>query len=253
MKVARWLVIPDPQVPYHDKRSLAAVEKYMADERWDGVIYLGDLMDFDCISSFNKENLRAIETKRLQKDYDIANEILDRHQKIVRARNRRATFVLIEGNHEYRVERLIDANPALEGLFEVPIKLRLKQRGFKWVPYWSKGDTYRVGRAVFVHGQYTTKYHAAKMVDAYGSSVFYGHTHDMMCYPRVHRGKEDLQVGQSLGCLCERDQAYMKGKPSNWQQGFGVFYFLPNGLYNYYTPRIIRHAFVAPNGKVYEG
>jgi hypothetical protein len=73
----------------------------------------------------------------------------------------------------------------------------------------------------------------------------------MMAIPRTHKGKSDIIVGQSIGCLCEYDQAYMKGKPSNWQQGFMVLFLLPNGNYTYYTPRIFDHQFIGPDGVHY--
>ena len=43
----------------------------------------------------------------------------------------------------------------------------------------------------------------------------------------------------------------MKGKPSNWQQGFMVLFLLPNGNYTYYTPRIFNHQFIGPDGVLY--
>ena len=45
---------------------------------------------------------------------------------------------------------------------------------------WSRGETHKVGKATFTHGLYTNQYHAKKMVDAWGESIVYGHTHDMM-------------------------------------------------------------------------
>lgn len=248
-----WIIIPDMQVPFHDKRSLAAVEKFMAAHRWDGYLNIGDFMDFDQISSFNKNNLRAIEGRKILKDYEVGNEILDRHQKIIRKKNPDAKFVLIEGNHEYRIERYIDANPQVEGLFEVEHGLKLKERGFEWVRNWTNGDMYTVGKANFVHGQYTSKYHASKMVDNYGDNIFYGHTHDVQSYARTSRGRNTTQVGQSLGCLCTYELSYIKKNPSNWQQAFGVFYFTKGGFFSYYIPRIFSHKFVAPDGVEYSG
>jgi len=253
MRIRRWIVLSDLQVPYQDDRSLAAVEKYMAAHRWDGYIQIGDFMDFDSISSFNKQAPRRKEGKRIFRDFETANAILDRHQRIIRKRNPKAEFVLLEGNHEERVERWLDENPEFDGFFDVPRLLRLAERRIKWVRSWSRGEVFKVGKASFTHGLYTNQYHAKKMLDAEAASIFYGHTHDMMCIPRSRRDKEDLQVGQSLGCLCEMEQSYMKGKPSNWQQGFGVFHFLPDGTYTYYTPRIINHRFVGPDGVLYGG
>ena len=253
MNIRAVLVIPDLQVPYEDPVALNAVEQYMAAHRWDQVIYIGDFLDFDCISSHNKNNLRAVEGKRILLDYEMGNDILDRHEELVYKRNKNALFTLIEGNHEHRMERYLDANPQMSGMIEVEVGLRLKERGVKWVRNWSEGEIYRVGKASFVHGQYTNSYHAKKMVDSYGCSIFYGHTHDMMCIPRPHRGRKDLHVGQSLGSLCNNDLSYMRGRPSQWQQGFGVFFFLPNGNFTYYTPRIVDGSFIGPDGVLYTG
>ena len=251
-KIKRVIVAGDFQIPYQDDRALAAFEKFMAAHTWDLYINLGDFLDFDSISSFNFGKPRAIRDRYLSSDFALANKILDRQQAIIRKRNPRAEFVLLQGNHEERVERYLDQNPQFEGLLDLPKLLRLDERKIKWVEAWSKGEVYKVGKATFTHGLYTNMYHAKKMLDAEAHSVFYGHTHDMMCIPRTRRDKSDLQVGQSLGCMCEIEQSYMKGKPSNWQQGFGVFHFLPDGTYNYYTPRIIDGRFVGPDGILYE-
>jgi predicted phosphodiesterase len=251
MKIEASLVLSDLQIPFEDPKSLSAVEKYMASRRWDRVVYIGDFIDFDMVSSFNKGAPRRTQGRYIKGDYDYANKILDRHQAIVRKRNPKAEFVLLEGNHEERIERYIDEHPELQGMFEVEEGLRLKQRGIKWVRSWSKGETYQVGKAYFTHGLYTNQYHAKKMADAFGTTIIYGHTHDMMSIPRVIKTKQEIHVGQSIGCLCEYDQAYMKGKPSNWQQGFAVFFTLPNGNFTYYTPRIFEHQFIGPDGVLY--
>jgi hypothetical protein len=250
-KIQRYIVLPDLQVPYHDVRSLAAVEKLMADYRFDGYIQIGDFMDFDCISSHNKNNLRAVENKRLQLDYYVGNAILDRHQAIIRTRNKDATFTIIEGNHEFRTERYLDANPALEGMVEVPTCLEFGRRKIKWVPYWSKGTSFVLGKAKFIHGRYTNQYHAAKTVNNYGCNIFYGHTHDIQTYSKEMDGDENTIVGQSLGCLC-RNQSYMRGAPNKWQQAVTIFDFFPDGNFTYNVIRIFKHRFIF-NGQVYQG
>lgn len=251
-KISRWIILPDMQIPYHDEKSLAAVENYIAAHRWDGWLQIGDFLDFDTISSFNYGKPRITANRYLNEDIEMANEILDWHQNLVRSNNKQAKFVLLEGNHEERVERWLDANPQFEGILSVPKMLRLKERGITWVPSWSLGETYSIGKAVFSHGLYTNKYHAEKMVNAWGQSIFYGHTHDMQCVPKAFKRKDDLIVGQSIGCLCEYEQTWMKGKPTNWQQGFMVLHVMPNGNFTYYTPRIINHQFIGPDGVLYK-
>jgi hypothetical protein len=245
----RALIFSDLQIPYEDKRSLAAVEKYMKDHDWDYVGYIGDFVDMDCISSHNANNLRAVEGKSIQADYDYANRLLDRHQRL--APN--AKWFLIEGNHEYRVERYLDAAPTLRGSIEVEKGLRLKERGIKWVRNWSKGEVYRIGKANFIHGLYTNDFHSKRTVQVMGASTFFGHTHDIQSYSAVLRGDNSTIVGQSIGCLCQYDQSYLRGRPTKWQQGFAVFHFLPDGNYNYYIPRLFNHRFVAPEGVTYSG
>lgn len=221
----------------------------MADHEWDEVVYLGDLMDFDLISSHNKENLRATSGKLIRREYDYGSEFLDRQQKLAP----KAKFTLLEGNHDERIERYMDANPQLEGMLEMEQGLQLRMRKIKWVRFWTKGEIHKIGKAKFIHGLYTTKYHASKHAEAYGDNIFYGHTHDVQSHSKELAGADKTIVAQSMGCLCRYDQRYMRGKPSKWQQAFGVFYFFPDGHFTYYVIRIFKHRFVAPDGTVYEG
>lgn len=245
------LIIPDIHVPYHDTKALAVLEKFMASQKWDVVVYLGDLLDFDMISSFNALNLRENETRRMMEDYITANETLDRHQAIVRKRNKKAKFIFLEGNHEYRVQRLIDYNPPLEGLIEVPGSLHMEKRGMKWVPNWSTGELYKVGHLYFSHGNYITKYHAAKMADTYGVNIAYGHVHDFQYHPKQIWGKNKSIMAQSLGFLADESKLkYMKAGPSNWMQGFGIAEVREDGDFSLHPIQMVNYKF-SYGGKTY--
>jgi predicted phosphodiesterase len=246
-QLSRWLVIPDTHIPFHDKKSLTAIEKLMADYKFDGWLHLGDLMDFNSISSHNLNNLRAVEGQRILSDYKIAAEFLDRQQGIVRKNNPHAKFVVIEGNHDQRILRYIDAHPQLEGLIEVPINLDFKRRGIEWIPYWSEGKIFKIGKAVFIHGRYCTDLHAKKHVMRYGADTFYAHVHDVQSYSLEQYGQ--TLIGQSLGCLC-LPQAYMRGAPDRWQQAVAIFEFLPDGNFQYQVLRIVNHKF-SYNNRIY--
>lgn len=251
-KTKTVLIIPDLHIPYHDAAALEVVEKCMADHDWDEVVYLGDLLDLDEISSFNAENLRELETRRLVEDFHLANAILDRHQEIVRRNNPKAKFVLLQGNHEYRIERLLDNHPELEGLLEVQKNLHLSERKVRWVKSWSENELYAIGKLCFSHGLYINQYHAAKMVNSFGVNVVYGHTHDVMSHVKTILGKDKLIMAQSLGFLADEYKLrYMKKGPSNWSQAFGVAYIRPTGEFNLYPVHIINHQFTF-NGKEYK-
>ena len=140
-----------------------------------------------------------------------------------------------------------------KGTYEIPTKLRLKERGIQWVPSWSTKAKYKKGHAVFIHGLHTTKYHSNKMVSKFGTNVYYGHTHDIQEMPWEQDGNDKTIVGKSLGCLCEYDQKYLKGNPTKWQQGFSEFFFFPDGHFDEKTTRIFKHRFIGLDGKVYDG
>lgn len=242
--IYKVLIIPDLHVPSQDTKTLKVVEKFMADHRWDEYVNLGDLMDFDSISRFNAEMFRKLEGKRLLKEYDAANEILDRHQEIVRAKNKQAKFTLLEGNHDYRMEVLIDKAPQFEGMLEVEKNLRLPERGFKWVKSWSKGEMHQIGKLYFAHGMYITKYHAAKMAENYGINIAYGHTHDVMSYEKTTRGNLNPIMAMSLGYLADPSKlTYMRNRPNNWSQCIGVAEIRADGNFNLTPIRIINHQF----------
>lgn len=242
------------QTPFEDRVTLKAVEKYMGEEYWDYVINLGDFMDFNCISHFNAGLPGLTLGETLEKDYDHANEILDRHVKLARKKNDSCEIVLLEGNHDYRVVIYGNRFPELGELLSVPRMLGLKRRGVKWVKSWSRGELYKIGHATFHHGRYVNIYHAAKMCRAYGTNIFYGHTHDIQEFSVVLEGADKTIKGKSLGCLCEYDQKYLKGNPTKWQQAITVFYFHEDGFFQEHTIPIFKNRFIGPtNGKVYDG
>ena len=223
----------------------------MGDIKIDGVIYGGDLLDLNELSTFS-EDKPEVQSKKLKESYRLGNEFLDIQQKIVRKRNKGARFIYIEGNHEGRVVRYLDRNPKLRGFIELEDNLKLKERGIRYVRCYSNGEIFKKGNAVFIHGKFTNIHHAKKHVERYGTNIFYSHTHDCQSYSWVMRGANKTLEGASLGCLCNYDQSYLMGNPTNWMQGFGVFHFFPDDYFSRYMVRVFRNRFHI-NGKTYEG
>ena len=64
-----------------------------------------------------------------------------------------------------------------------------------------------------IHHAYT---HAVKC----GCSIMYGHTHDIQAVtvPSV----EGPHAGISIGCLCEKEKGFLKGRLTNWQHAFAT-------------------------------
>ena len=240
------------QVPYEDKRSLAAVEKYMAAHKWDGYLNLGDFLDFNELSSFVEGKPGAV-SEDVASTFEAGRVILLRHWKIIKSKNGHARMVLLQGNHDYRAVSYAEKRPALRQHLDVPANLNLRELGIEWVESWAKGKLFRLGNAYFTHGRFINKHHAARMVEHYGVCIYYGHTHDVMSFPKVLHGNDKTLEGGSLGCLCRYDQRYLRGAPTNWQQAVTTMYVRPNGNYNLYVSRIFNHRFIAPDGVEYAG
>ncbi len=248
------LVLPDMHVPFHDRKTTAAVLEYAADEWWDECVLIGDFLDLNCISTHNTGKPRLVEGQSLGDDYAQGGAVLDAIVKAVRRKNVGCDITYLEGNHEQRVERLLDCNPVLAEVVEVPRGLELKRRGIKWVRSWSRGDVHRIGNAHFHHGLYTNLHHAKKTVEAFGVPIYYGHTHDIQGYSKVLRGRDHTIEGASLGCLCNYEQSYKRGGPDRWQQSISVFQVFPDGYFQRCTTAIFKHRIIGPtNGKVYDG
>jgi hypothetical protein len=248
----RWIILPDMQVPYEDKRSLAAVEKYMAAYKWDGYLNLGDFLDFNELSSFVKGKPGAV-VEDTAATFAAGRAILERHARILRTNHVDCRMVLLQGNHDFRAVSYALEHPGLKGQLDVPANLGLAKLDIEWVESWAKGKLFKLGNAHFMHGNYINKYHAAKMVDTYGVCVYYGHTHDVMFFPKMTKGNGQTLEAGSLGCLCRYDQSYMQGKPHNWIQAVSTLFVQPGGNFNLYTSKIFNHKFVGPDGKEYAG
>lgn len=251
VKIRSAIVLPDMQVPFHDEKTLRAVEKFMRSRRWDYYINLGDFMDLPMLSKFSKGLAGEIENMDVHRDFSEGHKILKRHEAIIRGKNKNAEMVLLQGNHENRTTRYCQEFPYLREILDVERNLKLRELGIKWVTCYDTGALYRIGHAYFHHGRFTSKYHAAKHVDYFGKNIFYGHLHDVQVHTRVNHGDGSSLVGASLGCLCRYDQTYIKGSPTNWQQAFAVFYFFPDGTFTYNVVRIFGHRFIV-DGKVYQ-
>lgn len=253
MKIKTALVLPDLQCPFEDKRTLAVVEKYMAENKWDYLIYMGDFLDYFTISRFNEGKPGNIEGRTIIQELKKGEDVLDRHIKIVRDKNPDCEVYYLEGNHEARAYDFTSRFPHLKGLIEPENALKFDEKGIKYIRSWTNGETLKIGKAMFTHGNYTNLHHAKKMVEAYEDNIFYGHTHDCNSFNKTSKGTGKTKVGQSLGCLCDypKEVDYMKGRPSNWQQAFAVFNFRDKGYFNYNLVRIPEDRKFLINGKIY--
>jgi len=234
----RWLVIPDLHWDAREDLhpSYLLVKKFAKDFEPDGIVFLGDIFDFAYISSFNKELLRTISGKTFRADYDLGNRELDYWQKISKR------IIILQGNHDKRVDIVADKSPILEGLIEPEINLHYKERGIEY--YRDVEQPIRIGKLYFAHGFYTNINHPKKHLQALAGNIVYGHVHKIASYTMNLLAQGEEIGAWSIGCLTSKAPAWAKGRPMNWQNGFAIVYINDDGTFNLYVVYVINNQFI---------
>ena len=249
------MLLPDIHHPYHNKRAVETVFKFAKWWKPDTIVLLGDAMEMRAINHWkqSKGNKRDFEGVRLFDDYaSFSKEILDPIEKICP----KARKIYFGGNHEHWIYDVINRLPQeMQGFAEVEKALKLKERGWEWIPFIKDGrrGIIRMGKITLTHGHYTNKYHASKTCDTYSGSVVYAHAHDLQSHTKVHiEDPNDYHTSTSIGCLCDLSPEFLWGQPNRWVHAFGVLYVRDGGCYNLYVPVIINGKFTYA-GKTFGG
>lgn len=232
MKETRFMAIPDSHIPSHDKEAMATALKIMSWYKPHTAVILGDFLDCAPVSHWLKQNSRnkTKEGLRLKNDFDLANGLLD---KMIATGVKH--LVYLEGNHEDWINDAIEKSPELDGLINLEIGLRFKERRAKGLKltHLKYGQCWNLGKLWFTHGLYTGMNHAAKHVAAFGRSIVYGHLHDLQLAVKVSPlDVRDKHLGLSLGCLADKNPQFMENRPNNWVHAVGVGMVRSNGSFN---------------------
>jgi predicted phosphodiesterase len=223
--------------------SYSLVKKFFKAEKPDILIINGDLLDFSYIGVFNKEAELLRENKRLKADYDLANKDLDFFQKYAKK------VIYLQGNHERRVDTIIEKYPNyLKDCIELESNLNLKQRNIQWIR--EVDQPYKMGKLYILHGQrYSINFAKATLEDMGGNTVV-GHTHRIQSFSKKFWATGQEICCWGVGCLCNKNPEWQKGKPNCWMNGFAYVVFDDDGIFTMNNLHIIKDKFIL-NGKVW--
>lgn len=218
-KIEKTLIIPDMHCPYEDYRALEAVYQYAKDNKPDNIVLLGDVVDFYALSKFDK---RPDRITGLQHEIDVAQYHLKRLNDVYKGK-----IVMLEGNHEFRLMRYLNAHPevsSLKKINNVENLLDLKDYNIDYRKhYFNHGVLFKHGHVVRKHGAYS----ARGEFESEGTSGVSGHTHRMGSHYKTDRSGNHAWF--EMGHICDENQAeYMEGKVPDWQKGFGIMYYNPS-------------------------
>ncbi len=231
-QIQKTVLLPDIHHPHCEDKLMSSVCDFIVDYEPNELVYMGDQLSLDCISSWNRTKPLLKEGQRLVDDYrKFDEEILQWHEDITDEDTRRVFMI---GNHEERVQWYIERNPELEGIVDIDYSLKLTERGYKVVPF---NEVHKVGKLSVIHGYYWNVYHAAKTLAAFEGNVVYAHVHNPQMYAKVSPiDRKGYHTATSLPCLCNIKPDYKKNSPNFWINGFGIVEHLPaTGMFNLYT------------------
>lgn len=247
-EILKSVVLPDIHHPDHDIPCMTAINEFLGVYQPDEIVYSGDQITLDVVSSWNANKPKLIEGARIRSDcHQFDWDILSPHEEICPEARR----VFMYGNHEERLRWFVQRVPSVEGLVEVENVLDLEERGYVVVPF---NEMYRIGKLKVIHGFYWNKYSAAKTANAFESNVLYCHTHTSQAYTKTNPiDRKDYHRATNIGCLCNLNPSYRKNKPNRWIHEFAVVeVHIETGNFNLYPITINDGVFVW-NGRVYDG
>lgn len=113
-------IIPDTQCrPDVPLEHLAWCGKYLAEQKPDVIIHIGDHADMPSLSMHDGPGSLAFEGKRYQKDVDAARRGMDLLMTPLVKSSKKSRLIFCYGNHEDRISRAIKRDPKLDGLMSL--------------------------------------------------------------------------------------------------------------------------------------
>jgi hypothetical protein len=244
----------DVHYPFQDERAVRVVEALAALLQPTLLVCMGDLVDAALLSEKFRSNPERTET--LQDEIDGSRFHLARMRYAAPS----ARFVLLEGNHENRLTRVLwnmfGPAAALAALTNVkkeltwPRLLGLEELDIEFVPYEEQGKNNNIlpGHVV-KHGSIVRQnagYTANAEFRKYGRSGASGHTHRLSLFS--HRNSHGYHAWLETGTLMKLNPEYTSSP--DWLQGCVVVTIDIDSGARSYEPVVIDNGIAIFRGQV---
>jgi len=240
--------LPDIHIPFNI--NLRPIFKFISDFKPDVIVLMGDVHDWTPAAEWIGNQSLSLTIQTIKKCYEELHRVLlDPLREITKGKTQ---IKYLKGNHEYWLERAMALNANGIGYWGLEENIDTARYNLHIVPV---NVPYRpCTNLIYIHGVYTNEYHAKKTVQAYHTSVLYGHTHDVQSHTVVSPiDVTHFYKGASTGCLCNLNPTYMKNKPNKWVHGFNFCYINEKTEAFHDTQVYIVNGGFWANGKYYYG
>lgn len=237
---------------FHDDGAISIAHAITAIEQPDQIIYCGDFLDLAEQGRFEQEAAFAGTTQR---SIDRGHELIS----IDRALAPNAKIVLIEGNHDRRMEKFIATNamsahglkranvPETWPVMSIPNLLRLDELDAEYIDAYPAGMWWVNDNLRAIHGDKVRS--NGSTASAYTNqlphiSTIFGHTHRTEIQSKTvlaNRGEKIRSMSINPGCMCKVDGEVPSVKGStgvdgraarvveDWQNGLAVIRYKDSG------------------------
>ena len=223
------LVWGDTHFPYQDDKAIDILYQITAELKPHSLVCIGDVFDFAALSTH-----RPPEEETDEDFQTTINQGVQHLATMVKLAEPSECY-FIQGNHEDRWDRLLleaRRDTRLRQIMQIPALRKaltfadvvgFEDMGYKYTAYTStsagrhQAEIFH-NRLVIVHGDISNKWATRNMLDRYGTSVIFGHSHRIQNFTR--RDLKGQESAWNIGCLCLLDQHYTKF--TDWGHAFAV-------------------------------
>jgi hypothetical protein len=213
------------------------------DKKPDVVICAGDFADMASLSTYDTKGSKEYEGKRYKKDIDVAYKAMDLLMQPLIGYNLNAKknhheryhprLVMLLGNHEYRIVRAINADPAhLEGMIAMS-DLPYMEYGWEVIPFLQPIIIDGVGYSHYwPHGKKGLPISSARsLLTKKHMTCVAGHQQGRdIAYEK--RGDGKMLTGLIAGSFYQHDESYMDVQTNNHWRGVYVFHEVVDGSFD---------------------
>lgn len=243
--MSRHLVVPDPHAhPDFSNIRFDWLAQLIIDLKPDHVICLGDFGDLPSLCSYDK-GTKGFEGRRYKKDLAAVHDALEKIISPLKSRKKKLPkFWMLDGNHEERISRAINSDPAkLEGIISMS-DLLYKEFGWEVVPYFgSTPGVVEIDGIAYAHyftsgimGRPISGLHPAYQILAKQfQSGTQGHVHTTDYAVRTRANGTYVQ-GLVAGVYADYFMDYAGDANNQWWRGIVLKENVNNGVYD---PRFI--------------
>jgi predicted phosphodiesterase len=249
-KLERVFVFSDLQIPYYNVLALNIALSRCRDYKPTHVVIIGDFLDYEALLGKAKQkspDLSTDELKALDLEFLAGARVLKQIEQVLPSG---CVKYFIKGNHEDRADQILIKPDGDYWKKHIDIDERLNLSGTGWhiVKY---NDKIKLGKLNYTHGFYYDVHHAQHHARVYCENVIYGHTHQIQVFTMPTPARELAFWAASVGCLCDMNPEWLRGKPNSWDHAWAEIDYTSNGDFFPHLHRVIRGKVVI-DGKLYK-